>query len=109
MTEEQRKRKELHDQILKDWAQKGMVIRGGWEGLKFIVGKNWGATQESEMQKAFYTGAQHVFSSIMGLMGQDAEEPSEREMKVLSDIDAELKAYLEKMVVWAAQHRASNQ
>lgn len=96
--------KALHDQILREFAAKGKVIEGGWRGLENI----WGLigsppVQRSEMRKAFYAGAQHVFSSIMGLLDPGLDEPTEREMKVLDDIHKELDAFAVEMKAQAKQ------
>lgn len=98
MTDEQRVKKAIHDKILREWADKGKVIEGGWRGLCAI----WNLTgapevQKMEMRRAFYAGAQHTFGSIMGLMGPNQEEPSDREMKVLDDIHKELDAFAAEM------------
>lgn len=95
---EAEERKALHDKILREFAARGMVVEGGWRSLMVM----WGLTgapevQKMEMRRAFYAGAQHVFGSIMGLMGP-GQEPTEREEKVLSDIHNELDKFAKEMV-----------
>ena len=91
-------RQERYQKILKTWADQGRVVEGGWQGLSTIWELDKGSElQRSEMRKAFYAGAQHVFASIMGLMGPEQEEPSEREEKVLSDIHKELDKFAAEM------------
>lgn len=90
--------KERYEKILNSWADQGRVVEGGWRGLCAIWNLDGAPeVQKMEMRKAYYAGAQHVFGSIMGLMGRDQEEPSEREMKVLDDIHKELDAFAAEM------------
>lgn len=90
--------KERYEKILNSWADQGRVVEGGWRGLSAIWGLDTAPeVQKMEMRKAYYAGAQHVFGSIMGLMGPSGEEPSEREMKVLDDIHKELDAFAAEM------------
>lgn len=92
------KLKELHDQILREFAAKGKVVEGGWRGLSVMWHLNTASVvQQQEMRKAFYAGAQHVFGSIMGLLDPGQGEPTDREMKVLDDIHKELDAFAAEM------------
>lgn len=94
MSEKKPDLKQLHDQILKEWAAKGMVVEGGWRGLSMMWGLGGApVVQQQEMRKAFYAGAQHVFGSIMGLLDPGQGEPTDREMKVLDDIHKELDTF----------------
>jgi hypothetical protein len=89
--------------ITKEWADKGYLIEGGWKGLVYI----WDLdkclpVQQSEMRKAFYAGAQHLYASIMATLDQ-GEEATTDDLKRMDLIHAELGKFAEEMLAQAKQ------
>lgn len=84
---------DLADAILKDWANRGKIIEGGWEALVVVSGLvNAPEQQIREMRRAYMMGAQHLFSSIMSVL-DPGSEPTEQDAKRLSMIHDELEAF----------------
>lgn len=77
----------------KDLIDKGLLVEAGWISFRIaVMPPNAPAVQIEEMRKAFFAGAQHLFSSIMTVL-EPGEEPTESDFRRLSNIDAELKRF----------------
>ncbi len=84
---------QLADQLAKVATDKGKLIEIGWiSALLYVVPKDAPETQVSEMHKAFFLGAQHLFSSIMSILDPGAE-PTERDLKRMDLIHNELEVF----------------
>lgn len=75
------------------FIEKGLPISGGWASYKMLVmPKEAGAVQLEETRKAFFAGAQHLYSMIMhGLT--EGSEPTETDLKRMQNIETELAAF----------------
>ena len=84
--------REIAEKITKEWADRGMIMEGGWQA--FLATSLHGASeiQQREMRKAYYLGAQHLFASIFCALDHDSE-PTERDMKRLDLITKELERF----------------
>jgi len=83
------------EKLTRELTDQGKLIEAGWIGLKVLaVPPDATPTQISEMRMAFFAGAQHLFGSIMIALEPDAE-PTDKDLKRMDLIDAELKAFLE--------------
>lgn len=81
------------ESITRKFIEQGKLIEAGWLSLRLAAIPAYApAVQLDEMRKAFFAGAQHVFSSIMVTL-EPGEEPTDGDMKRLTLIDAELKAF----------------
>lgn len=81
------------ERLTKKLADDGKLIEAGWVGLRLAaIPLDAPAVQLNEMRKAYMAGAQHLFSSIMTMMDDNAE-PTEADLRKLSLIAAELEAY----------------
>lgn len=79
-------------------TDEGKLIEAGWIGLRLAsIPEDEPELQLDEMRNAFFAGAQHLFSSIMTILEPDAE-PTEKDLKRLSLIDAELGLFLKGFV-----------
>jgi len=91
------KRKLLHDtakRLEKEFVDKGLLIEAGWVALRTLsVPENAPQIQLDEMRTAFFAGAQHLFSSIMSIMDEDAE-PTADDMRRLDLINKELETFI---------------
>lgn len=90
MDDEQQK---LIDKITKEWADKGMIIEGGWQAfLSLGIPKGAPDQQKVEMRKAYYLGAQHLWVSIINIL-DPGMEPTERDLRRMDMINEELKRF----------------
>lgn len=87
---------EIVDRITKEWSERGMVMEGGWRVFLMVaMPKDASDMQKSEMRKAYYLGAQHLFASIMTLL-DPGSEPTESDLKRMDAIMKELKRFDEE-------------
>lgn len=81
-------------QMTKQANDAGKLIEAGWLGLRLIaVPKNASATQVSEMRKAFFAGAQHLFSSIICVL-DGGQEATGADLRRMTRIHEELEQFL---------------
>lgn len=98
MTDEEKIRiRKRAEELLRELSKRGKVVEGGWEAYVICSLSHCPPIQLAEMRKAFFFGAQHVFSSIINLTG-NSPEPTEDEMKVMSDISDELRKFIEGII-----------
>jgi hypothetical protein len=82
------------EQLTKKLADEGKLIEAGWLGLRLsVLPPTASPVQIIEMRKAFFAGAQHVFASLMELMGDDGGEPTAEDLHRLDLICDELSAF----------------
>jgi len=65
----QERNRAVSDQIAKATADQGRLIEFGWFAAQRVL--QWDGKSEAErrdLRLAFYTGAQHLWGSIMGLL-----------------------------------------
>lgn len=83
--------------LTKQLAANGKLIAGGWESYRaVIIPPTAPEIQITETKKAFFAGAQHLFSSIMAILDPGAE-PTEQDLQRMTDIAAELEDWCEEM------------
>jgi hypothetical protein len=78
--------------ILKEWADKGRVIEGGWQAYVAILLQGKTELERSELRTAYFLGAEHLFSSIMQIMDQ-GPDPTENDMARMDLIHKELERF----------------
>ena len=91
-----KEQKQQIEEITKKWADRGFIMEGGWQA--FVMTSLQGAppNQVREMRKAYYLGAQHLFASIISIL-EPGTEPTDKDMKRMELILAELKRFEEEM------------
>lgn len=90
MNDQQRK---LLDEITRKLTDDGKLIEVGWEAMRLLcLPLDASPTQISEMRKAFFMGAQHLYASIMAVMDAD-REPTLDDMRRMELIHNELEAF----------------
>lgn len=94
---------EIAKQVTEHLAAEGKVIEGGYRALEIMTLGNASLLQKREMRKAFFCGAQHVWASIFALLDPE-QEPTEKDMKRMSAIDAELRKFADELKTAAAPH-----
>lgn len=85
-------RRRYAQQIAENWADKGMIMEGGWRAGSYLIFKDMTAEQTVQLRKAFFLGAEHLFSTIMMVM-DPGHEPTERDLQRMSLIHKELEAF----------------
>jgi len=83
----------VSEELAKALTDEGRLIEAGWVALQ-IAAYPQGVTDEQgrQLRAAFFAGAQHLFSSIMGVLDEDAE-PTERDLMRMELIHGELEAW----------------
>lgn len=85
--------------ITKQLANEGRLIEGGWRALMILCKLETAPeVQKQEMKRAYYAGAQHLFSSIVNIMDED-REPTAGDLHKMDLIHSELEK-------WAEEQRA---
>jgi hypothetical protein len=84
---------QLAEQLTKVATDHGKILEIGWIGmLLHVVPKDAAETQVHEMRKAFFMGADHLFTSILTMLDPDAE-PTARDLDRMTLILTELEAF----------------
>lgn len=74
-------------------ADDGKLIEAGWIGMRLAaIPHDAPSVQLDNMRMAFMGGAQHLFASIMTILGPESE-PTDADMQRMSLIADELEAY----------------
>jgi hypothetical protein len=101
--------KELATQVTKSLSDQGQLIEGGWQGFALMVlPSECSETQRTEMRRAFYGGAHHLFFSILNILDRSTEDPSEPDLRRLELIHKELTAFTEYLTQEATKDKGSN-
>ena len=85
---------ELLEQKLVD---DGKLMEAGFRALQvYFIPKSASQDQINDMRMAYFAGAQHLWSSVMGIL-DPGEEPTEKDMRRMSNINDELSAWTNEM------------
>lgn len=91
---------QLAAELAKVATDKGHLLELGWIGmLRYVVPKDAPETQVSEMRKAFFMGAEHLFASIMSILDPGAE-PTEKDLDRMTLIHNELDAFRKEVTTY---------
>lgn len=87
---------EMVDRVGRELIERGLIVLAGFEGYKlmFRVPPN----QEERERRAFFAGAQHLFSAIMNSGLDEGAEPTEADLVRVDNIAKELKAFEGEML-----------
>lgn len=89
--------REQLDALSKKLADEGKIIAAGFVGMRMaLIPLNAPQAQVDDMERAYLSGAQHLWSSMMSIMDPDAE-PTEADMRRMDLIDKELRAAAERL------------
>jgi len=84
--------------LTKRMADDGNVVEGGWLIFKAqVVPKEAHQSQIDAMKLSFYSGAQHLFASIMSMLDRGSE-PTEKDLDRISGIHKELQDFVEDYI-----------
>lgn len=79
-------------------ADEGRVMATGWLGFsRAVLPPNADAHQDEDMRRSFYAGAQAIYTAMMIVM-DPGSEPTERDLKRMANIDAELQQYVAELI-----------
>src|SRR5262252_9169958 len=82
--------REVATELTKRLTDEGKIIEAGWAAFRhLVIAKDAPDVQVSEMRLAFFAGAEHLFSSMMVFM-DPGEEPTDRDLKRMSQLNDEL-------------------
>jgi len=88
-------KKRLADQIAKKLIADGRLIEAGFQGLRVMaIPDDAPDIQVSEMRKAFFAGAQHVWGTIMNVL-DPGDAPTPADLIRMDNIDAELRDFID--------------
>lgn len=86
--------KQLND-LTRALTDEGKLIEAGWVGLRSeCICDDAPEMQLSAMKMAFFAGAQHLFSSIMGVF-EKGEDVTENDQRRITNIHIELHKFAE--------------
>lgn len=95
-----------HDAICRELVDNGKLIEAGWVGFQFMaIPESAPDIQITEMRKAFFAGAQHLFASMMGML-EAGEDATDKDLRRMDQINAELTRFLAEFK--AAQREKAN-
>jgi hypothetical protein len=93
---DRRKIEEQARQLTIELASKGKLIEGGFAALVLIMFPNATSAQRRDLRLAYMAGAEHLFTSIVGIM-DPGEEPTTADLSRMDLIHAELQAWRTEM------------
>lgn len=98
--------KALVDQLSKAEADRGQLVDIGWRAYRAVMLTKFNslpADIEEQFRYAYFSGAQHLFASIMAVLDPD-REPTERDMERMSKIHDELEGFARELEGYIALH-----
>jgi len=93
---ERKMAQDIADALTRECIDRGQIIEGGWKALEILMLKDASDIQRSEMRKAYFFGAQHLWASIMGIL-EPGTEPTDLDMERMTKIHVELEKFTEEM------------
>lgn len=79
--------------ITKELTDKGKLVEAGFAAFRhFVIAKDAPPDQVREMRLAFMAGAEHLFSSIMGIL-DPGEDPTAKDLARMDLIHTEIEAW----------------
>jgi hypothetical protein len=93
---ERKMAREIADALTRECIDRGQIIEGGWKALEILMLKDASDVQRTEMRKAYFFGAQHLWASVMGML-EPGLEPTELDMERMDKIHKELEKFVEEM------------
>lgn len=85
------------ERLARELTDEGKLVEAGWVGLRLAaIPEDAPKVQLQEMRKAFFAGAQHLFSSILSILDQ-GEEPTADDLRRMDLINAELGQFVEEL------------
>lgn len=84
-------------EITKHLSDQGRLVEAGFAALRhLVIPRDAPPIQVEDMKMAFMAGAEHLFSSVMGIL-DPGSEPTERDLKRMELISNELDEWRDKL------------
>lgn len=81
-------------EVTKRFTDEGKLVEAGFAAFHHLfIPKDAEQFQVDEMRIAYMAGAEHLFSSIMGIMDPGDAEPTANDMRRMDLINAELETW----------------
>lgn len=88
---------ELVEKTTRSLCDQGKLIEAGWEAMRILsMPPDAPPVQVTEMRKAFFFGAQHLFASIMAIM-DPGKEPTDQDLNRMTLIHQELDTFTKEV------------
>lgn len=88
------KRRQMVDELTKGLVDQGKLLEAGWLSFRvMVIHPDAPQIQLDEMRTAFFSGAQHLFGSIMSFM-EDGQEPTDADLRRMDQVHEELEDFL---------------
>ena len=85
--------RQIAENLLRELSDRGKIVEGGWKAYELLSGlQNCPEVQRNECRKAFFLGAQHLWSSMFGCL-DPGMEPTDRDMDRMEKLQAELEKF----------------
>lgn len=88
-------------ELTKALTDKGKIIEAGWVGLRYTIfpmniDMDRYSAQLIDMRKAFFAGAQHLFSSILAIL-DEGTEATPADLQRMTLINEELESFVQEL------------
>lgn len=91
---EAKRRRELVDELTTGLVDQGRLIEAGWLSFRtMVINPAAPQIQLDEMRMAFFSGAQHLFGSIMSFM-EEGQEPTDADLRRMDQVHEELEQFI---------------
>lgn len=88
----------LIEQLTKRFTDEGRLIEAGWQVMRtMVLPPTASDVQLTEMRKAYFTGAQHLFASLASAFSSDDDEPTPEDLQRMDLIHKELEGFVEEL------------
>ena len=86
------------DKLTTEFVDKGRLIEAGFEAMRLanVIPPDAPPVQVREMRKAFFAGAQHLFSSVFSFL-KPGEEPTDKDLARLDQVANELAQFVNEL------------
>ena len=88
---------DIADAIAKQLADEGKVIAGGWMSYRMLMIPDAPDEEVAAHRVAFWTGAQHLFASLVSILSPGGAEPTAADYQKMDLIDRELRVFVREM------------
>ena len=97
--------KAMTDELTKISADRGQIVDIGWKAYRVVMLSRHAQSAEMEEQfrYAYFSGAQHLFASIMNVLDA-GQEPTARDLERMSKIHDELEGFARELEGYIALH-----
>ena len=101
------KRREMIDELTKGLVDQGRLVEAGWLSFRIMaIAPNAPQIQLDEMRVAFFSGAQHLFGSMMSFL-EAGDDVTEHDLKRMDQVHEELEGFIKMFKLRLAQAKGS--